>query len=279
MLNAVLALMIQLASAPPGEPPAQLHFVYLDRVAAVYVDDAFTRQDAAGPALVQSRSLHVPFDTGIAPYWLTERHDCAGRSSQAVWRESAIELMHDGREAVTAAPTAWTDRGPGAPATVGATACEGSRQPASTPLTPDEAMNAAYQLPLEIRFQPAIYGRTGDLGETLDFIGLDGEDVGWFVEPRSPVSGEGGATIDVLTISGRAEVTDRFAWQQLRFDCSLSQVVVLQGQLYAEGPTHIRPIPVSEPPAVVTMEADSLLARVRRYACDPSNPPELRFTS
>lgn len=268
----VLLAIAQLVAVPPGEPPARLRFVHVDRTAATYVDDAFTRPDEDRPATIRTRSLRVPFDTQFEPYWLTQRHDCTDGRSQPLWRESAIELMHDGRTDIAGS---LSEASPDARA-VGEAACGEASLPTPppAPLTPDEAMMQAYELPLEVRFQPALYEKTGDIGETLDFLGLDHDGVGWFVEPRSDRPDGDGAVADVLAINGRAVASgERFVWFRLRFDCR-DQVLTLQGHRYAEGPRPLEPVMLAA--TSMRFEPGSMLARVQRYACTPDDPPDLQ---
>jgi hypothetical protein len=273
-MSLILALMFQLAAVPPGEPPARLRFVHMDSQSAVYVDDAFTRSDQTQPGTTRTRSLHVPFDTENEPFWITERHDCEGKRTQPLWRESAIEMMHDGRRAIPGMLRPWSDPAYGAGAAVGGAVCHPEQQPtpAPEPLSPDEAMNQAYQLPLEVRFQPAIYEKTGDLGETLDFLSLDQNAVGWFVEPRGAGPGNDGALVDVLMVNARSGPDEeRFAWLRLRFDCR-GQVLTLEGRRYAEGPRDLGAMPLEATSRPVP--SGGPMALVQRYACSPDDRPE-----
>ncbi|MBU1347042.1 MAG: hypothetical protein KKA16_08840 [Alphaproteobacteria bacterium] len=267
----------QVAAVPPGEPPARLRFVHMDRLAAVYVDEAFTRPDVDEAGTIRTRSLHVPFDTAHEPAWLTERHDCDLGLTQPLWRESAIGMMYDGPRDIAGVLTAWDDGAPDSGAAVGQAVCAPppEQTPSSDPLSPDEAMNRGYQLALEVRFQPALYEQTGDVGESLDFLGLASDGgVGWFVEPRSDRPDGEGAIADVLTINCRSRSdSERFVWRRLRFDCR-GHVLTLQGERYAEGPRHIGSI-MSEP-MPVDVESNSLMPLVQQYACAADDPPALQ---
>lgn len=270
---AALLLAGQVAAVPPGEPPARLRFAHMDGQVAVYLDEAFTRPDADRSGTTRTRSLRVPFDTEHEPYWITERHDCEGRRSQALWRESAIELMHDGRTDFSGSLQPWNDD---ASSAVGRMACgvtsAASPPPADLPL--DQVIAEAYHLPLAIRFQPQRYEALGDRGETLDFLGVDADQVGWFVEPLSDRADGDGAIADVLAINGPLPASqERFVWFRLRFDCQ-GQVLVLEGQRYAEGPRHLEPVALTA--TAFPFEPGSMLARVQQYACTPDNPPTVQ---
>lgn len=275
MLIPALLAAAQLAAVPPGEPPARLYFAHMDRLHAVYLDEAFTRPDEDRPGTIRTRSLRVPFNTEHEPYWITERHDCEGEGrSQALWRESAIQMVHDGRADFSGSLQPWNDD---ASSAVGRIACGAVPipQPRPAPLSPDDAINAAYDLSLEVRFQPALYEKTGDIGETLDFLGLDSDGVGWFVEPRSDRPDGDGAIIDVLAISGRNHASgERFAWFRVRFECGLDRLLTLQGEHYAEGPRHLKPTPLRATSSPV--QEGGMMARIQQYACTPENPPELQ---
>lgn len=274
MILTALLLTAQLAAVPPGEPPARLHFAHMDRLGAVYLDEAFTRPDVDEPGTIRTRSLRVPFDTEHAPVWITERHDCEGRRTQPLWRESAIELMHDGIHDIAGSLQPWSDHTLDSGASVGRMACRAVPipLPRSPGLSPDEAMNEAYQAPLEVRFQPDLYETMGDVGETLDFLGLDHQGVGWFVEPRSDRPDGAGAVADVLAINGRTTDTgERFVWFRLHFDCR-NRMLTLKGQRYAEGPRALEPVMLEA--TSMAIAPDSMLGRVQQYACTPDNPPE-----
>jgi hypothetical protein len=276
MILSALLMTAQLASVPPGQPPARLRFVHMDRYAAVYVDDAATAPDLVRQTQLRTRSLHVPFDTEDAPYWSTQRHDCAGRQSQSLWHESAIAELHDGKTYTPGSLQDWDTDADKARAALGADACDvEGRSALVTPLpSPDDAINQAYDLPLEMRFQPALYARYGDLGETLDFLGLDHQGVGWFVEPRSDRQDGSGAVADVLAISGRLAASgERFVWFRLRFDCN-GRMLTLKGHRYAEGPRPLEPVMLEA--TSISIASDSMLGRVQQYACTPDNPPEVQ---
>lgn len=267
-----LLLIAQLAAVPPGEPPTQLKFVHVDGTAASYIDDAFTRPDEDRPGAIRTRILRVPFDTRLEPYWLTQRHDCEGRRSQPLWRESAIELMYEGRRDIPGGLSDWDAHSQA----VGQAACGAAeiRTPAPAPLTPDEAMMQAYRLPLDVRFQPELYATTGDLGETLDFLGLDHAEIGWFVEPRSVQPDGESAIIDALAINGRAPADgERFVWFRLRFDCR-DQMLTLGGHRYAEGPRPLAPVMLEA--TAISIAPLSMMARIQQYACTPDDPPDLQ---
>ena len=276
MIMTALLLTAQLAAVPPGQPPARLRFLHMDRYAAVYVDDAATEPDLVRRTQLRTRSLHVPFDTEDAPYWSTQRHDCAGRQSQSLWHESAIAALHDGKNYTPGALQDWDTDPDKARAAVGVDACDAAgRSAVVAPLaSPDDAISHAYDLPLDMRFQPALYVRHGDLGETLDFLGLDHQGVGWFVEPRSDRPDGAGAVADVLAINGRTTDTgERFVWFRLHFDCR-NRMLTLKGQRYAEGPRALEP--VMREATSMPIAPDSMLGRVQQYACTPDNPPEVQ---
>ena len=265
----VLLIMAQLSNVTPGQPPTQLRFVHLDRNAAVYVDDAATAPDPSQEGATRTRSLRVPFTAEDAPYWIIERHDCTTRQTQAIWRRDANPDLQGGPHVIPGSAQDWAADLDPAGAAVGSDVCGATQRPADagTPMTPDEALRQANDLPLETRFEPDLYTRYGDLGHSLAFLGMDQRYVGWFVEPRSARPDEGGAVVDALEINGRSSADGgRVTWRRLHFDCE-GQMRTLKGQRYADGPRALATVPPETTDTPI--EPDSMMSRVQRYACAP----------
>lgn len=262
-------LTLQLLTPPAGLPPPTLRLIHVDARAAVHADVS----ENAGASRV---ALIIPFDTSIQPYWLGVDVDCAAGTVLTPWRQSAVGLSGHGREPLSGAvPQSLHDAGAG-PA-VGRQVCRGETLfPETAPVgDADAAMSEAYDLPFLVRERPDIYRRTGDLAESLEFLGLAADDFGWFVDPRSAREVDGGVEIQTLRIAGRSfeEIPGaRYVWSRMRFSCDTPTGRILTAFAYDDGNQPISPAgaEVDLPP----FSPNSPLDIARRFACSPGDPPD-----
>lgn len=260
---------LQLLTPPAGVPPLTLRLIHVDARAAVHADVS----EGAGTTRV---ALITSFDTSIQPYWLGVEVDCAAGTVLTPWRQSAVGLGGYDRERLAGAvPQPLQDSGAG-PA-VGRQVCAGETLfPETAPVADaDAAMSEAYDLPFLVRERPDLYRQTGDLAESLEFIGLAADDYGWFVDPRSAREVEDGVEIQTLRIAGRdfAEVPGaRYVWSRMRFSCTAPTGRTLTAFAYDDQ---------NQPVESAAVEADlpefasnSPLDIARRFACSPGTPPD-----
>ena len=136
-------------------------------------------------------------------------------------------------------------------------------------------MSDAYDLPFVVRERPDLYRRTGDLAESLEFLGLAHDDVGWFVDPRSSREVEGGVEIQTLRIAGRdsAELQGaRYVWSRMRFSCQAPTGRTLAAFAYDDQNQPVGPARVETD--LPEFAPNSALDIARRFACSPGTPPD-----
>lgn len=270
-MTASVALLaaLQLLAPPTGQVAPTLRLIHVDKRAAVHADVS----EGAGPFRL---ALVTSFDTRIEPYWLAVEVDCAAGTALPLWRQSAVELMGETPQPLTGAlPQPLQDSGAG-PA-VGRQACRGDTQfPEVRPVSDaDAAMSEAYDLPAVVRERPELYSQTGDLAESLEFLGLAQDDFGWFIDPRTAREIEGGAEIQTLRIAGRdfPELPGaRYVWSRMRFSCAAPTGRTLAAFAYDD-----QHQPVGSPGLETDLPefaANSPLDLSRRFACSPGTPPD-----
>lgn len=271
MLPNLLAVVAaaQLLAPPAGLPSPRLTLIHFDGAAAVHVD--------VSPDSGTSRlALVTPFDTQWEPYWLKVDVDCAAGRVRSDWRQSAVGFGDAPRMSLDDWPDPLEGTGP-APA-LGRHVCAGETlfPGAAAAADAEAAMQEAYDLRQTVREQPDLYTRAGDLGETLEFLGLARDDFGWFVDPLSAhATADGGAEIQTLRIAGRdpGELPGaRYVWSRMRFSCETPTGRTLVAFAYddrhrlVDGPGVETELPVFAP--------NSPLALSRQFACSPGTPPE-----
>lgn len=262
-------LTLQLLGPPPDAPPPTLRLIHVDARAAVHAD-------ISDGGRTSRMALITSFDTSIEPYWLGVDVECAAGTALTVWRQSAVVLREgDRRPLAGAVPQPLQDSGAG-PA-IGRQLCAGETLfPDAAPVADaDAAMIEAYNLPFLVRERSDIYRRTGDLAEHLEFLGLSGDDFGWFVDPRSVREVDGGIEIQTLRIAGRSfeEIPGaRYVWSRMRFSCDTPTGRSLTAFAYDDGNQPIGPAgaEVDLPP----FSTNSPLDIARRFACSPADPPD-----
>lgn len=264
-----LAAALQLLAPPSGLPAPMLRLIHVDARAAVHVD--VSDQTAAGRL-----ALITSFDTRIEPYWLWVEFDCPTGTARTAWRQTAVELIGGERQTLSGAvPQPLADPGAG-PAVARQVCLNDTLFPETAPTTDaDAAMAEAYDLPALVRERPDLYARTGDLGETVEFIGLSGDDFGWFVDPRTAHEVDGGAEIQTLRIAGRGPAETegaRYVWSRMWFSCETASGRIVNAFAYDD---RHQPVGTPDPPADLPAFApNSPLDVSRGFACTPGSPPD-----